>query len=187
MQKNKDVSINKPHITYRIQFHKDFNFADFKKIIPYLRELGIDTIYAAPILQSTPGSMHGYDGVNTNLINSELGTLEELRAIKKQLSKYKIKWLQDIVPNHMAFHPANKWLMNLLEFGESSKYCSFFDTCYSSNLFEKGKLMVPILGSTFQEAIANRDINVIFLDNFLIRKTIIHFHLNLIFSSLKII
>ncbi len=166
MQKNKDVSINKPHITYRIQFHKDFNFADFKKIIPYLRELGIDTIYAAPILQSTPGSMHGYDGVNMNLINSELGTLEELRAIKKQLSKYKIKWLQDIVPNHMAFHPANKWLMNLLEFGESSKYRSFFDTCYSSNLFEKGKLMVPILGSTFEEAIANRDINVIFLDNF---------------------
>jgi len=165
MQTNRNVSINKPHTTYRIQFHKGFNFSDFKEIIPYLRDLGVDTIYAAPILQSAPGSIHGYDGINANHINSELGTLNELRAIKQLLNKYKIKWLQDIVPNHMAFHPANEWLMNLLEFGQASKYSSFFDTCYSSNLFEKGKLMVPILAKTLDEAISNHEITVVYLDS----------------------
>ncbi|HAL52656.1 MAG TPA: hypothetical protein DCP78_10620, partial [Sphingobacterium sp.] len=145
--------MNKPNTTYRIQFHKAFNFADFKAIIPYLLNLGIDTIYAAPILQSTPGSVHGYDGVNMHQINPELGTLDELRAIKKQLRESNIKWIQDIVPNHMAFHPANEWLMDLLEFGQSSTFSRFFDTCYSSNLFEQGKLMVPILAKTLDEAI----------------------------------
>lgn len=165
MQMNRNVSINTPNTTYRIQFHKEFNFSDFKRIIPYLRDLGIDTIYAAPIFQSTPGSMHGYDGTDLNKINSELGTLDELRSIKKELSEYHIKWLQDIVPNHMAFHPSNEWLMNLLEFGQTSKFSHFFDTCYSSNLFEKGKLMVPILSKILGETISNQEIAVVFSDD----------------------
>lgn len=165
MQTNRNVSINKPNTTYRIQFHKAFNFADFKAIIPYLLNLGIDTIYAAPILQSTPGSVHGYDGVNMHQINPELGTLDELRAIKKQLRESNIKWIQDIVPNHMAFHPANEWLMDLLEFGQSSTFSRFFDTCYSSNLFEQGKLMVPILAKTLDEAISDNEITVVSSDD----------------------
>lgn len=165
MHATKKVSINTPHTTYRIQFHKDFNFSDFKSVIPYLRDLGIDTIYASPIFQSTPGSIHGYDGVNFNRINNELGTLEDLKSIKDLLNKYQIKWLQDIVPNHMAFHPTNEWLMNVLEFGQSSKFSTFFDTCYSSGLFEKGKLMVPILTDNLDEAISKNEIIIIFLDN----------------------
>ncbi len=165
MHTTKKVSINTPHTTYRIQFHKDFNFSDFKSVIPYLRDLGIDTIYASPIFQSTPGSIHGYDGVNFNRINNELGTLEDLKSIKDLLNKYQIKWLQDIVPNHMAFHPTNEWLMNVLEFGQLSKFSTFFDTCYSSGLFEKGKLMVPILTDNLDEAISKNEIIIIFLDN----------------------
>ncbi|RZJ87984.1 MAG: hypothetical protein EOO20_14785, partial [Chryseobacterium sp.] len=54
----------KPTSTYRIQFHKDFNFKSFKKIIPYLKNLGVDTIYASPIFEAVEGSMHGYDTIN---------------------------------------------------------------------------------------------------------------------------
>ena len=154
-------SRNVPHTTYRIQFHKDFNFVDFQAIIPYLRELGIDTVYASPILQAKAGSLHGYDSTDMNQLNSELGTTEDLRRIKKLLDKYNIKWLQDIVPNHMAFHTTNAWLMNLLEFGKASTYSDFFDTCYSSNLFEKGKLMVPFLGKTVNEAIGCSELKVV--------------------------
>ena len=93
------------------------------------------------------------------------GTLDELRAIKKQLRESNIKWIQDIVPNHMAFHPANEWLMDLLEFGQSSTFSRFFDTCYSSNLFEQGKLMVPILAKTLDEAISDNEITVVFSDD----------------------
>ena len=63
-----------PIATYRIQFNKEFTFSDFKKVIPYLSDLGIQTIYASPIMEASPGSMHGYDTVNPLRINPEIGT-----------------------------------------------------------------------------------------------------------------
>src|SRR4051812_41861908 len=98
-----------PVSTYRIQFHKDFTFNDLEKIIPYLSDLGIKTLYASPIFKAVPGSTHGYDGVNPSVINPEIGTLEELKNISRQLKESGISWLQDIVPNHMAFHQENEW------------------------------------------------------------------------------
>lgn len=150
-----------PHTTYRIQFHKDFNFNNLEEILPYLHQLGIDTIYASPIMQSTPGSMHGYDGTDMNRIDPELGTIEDLRRIRKQLDIYGIKWLQDIVPNHMAFNTKNAWLMNLLEFGQASSYSNYFDTCFNTDkteFFGPGKLMVPVLGEQLSHVIKENDI-----------------------------
>src|SRR5689334_25436436 len=93
--------------TYRFQFHKEFNFEDLKKIIPYLQQLGIGTLYASPIFTSVPGSTHGYDGLNPHQINPEIGSLEDLQNISQELRSSGINWLQDIVPNHMAFDPRN--------------------------------------------------------------------------------
>lgn len=149
-----------PHTTYRIQFHKDFNFNALESILPYLHELGVDTIYASPIMRSTPGSMHGYDGTDMQQIDPEVGTVADLRRIRKQLNLYGIKWLQDIVPNHMAFHPDNAWLMDLLEFGPTSAHTSFFDTCFFGSMFEPGKLIVPILAKEVHEAIDDGEITV---------------------------
>src|SRR3978361_206654 len=106
-----------PISTYRLQFHKGFTFSDFKKILPYLHELGVKTIYASPIFEATPGSNHGYDVVNPHRINPEIGTMSELKEISTILKAQGIGWLQDIVPNHMAFHPNNDWLMDVLENG----------------------------------------------------------------------
>ena len=141
-----------PVITYRIQFHKGFNFNDFEHIIPYLEQLGVGTIYASPIFQSTPGSMHGYDTVNPLRINSEIGTIAQLRSISKKLKEKNIGWIQDIVPNHMAFHSDNEWLMDLLKNGKDSDYKAFFDQSLSSDLY-KNAIMVPFLGETLDDAI----------------------------------
>lgn len=138
--------MNNPAVTYRIQFHKDFTLTDLEKIIPYLKKLGIGTLYASPVFTATPGSTHGYDGTNPNEINPEIGTIEQLKSVSGTLRKDNIGWLQDIVPNHMAFHTANKWLMDVLQKGEVSEYYSFFDIL-------DGKLMVPFLGEDLQEAI----------------------------------
>ena len=91
-----------PISTYRIQFHSGFTFHDFESIIPYLYKLGVKTIYASPIFKAVPGSMHGYDGLNPNEINPEIGTIGELRRISERLKSLDMGWLQDIVPNHMA-------------------------------------------------------------------------------------
>src|SRR5215216_5877763 len=113
------MTIN-PVSTYRIQFNKDFTFTDLEKIIPYLHELGVRTVYASPIFESTPGSTHGYDTIDPRKINPEIGTEEQLVNISRELKKRNMLWLQDIVPNHLAFHEKNQRLMDVLKYGRSS-------------------------------------------------------------------
>jgi len=146
------MKIFNPVGTYRIQFHQGFTFRDAEKLVPYLAKLGIGAIYASPIFTAVPGSIHGYDVTDPESINPEIGTLAELRSLSKKLKTSGIGWIQDVVPNHMAFHPENKWLMDILEKGKDSDYAAFFDTSFHTGFFE-GKLMVPFLGDTLDAAI----------------------------------
>ncbi|MCX6212881.1 malto-oligosyltrehalose synthase, partial [Spirosoma sp.] len=148
-----------PVSTYRIQFHKDFTFRDFEQIIPYLDQLGVRTLYASPIFEAVPGSLHGYDSVNPQRINPEIGTETQLRAISRRLSQRGISWIQDIVPNHMAFDPHNQWLMDVLEKGQLSSYATFFDIDWQSPVHQ-GRLMVPFLGSPLNEVIDRNELTV---------------------------
>lgn len=148
-----------PTATYRIQFHKDFTFSDFERIIPYLARLGVSTVYASPILEAVPGSKHGYDVVNPGRINPEIGTLEQFRKISQKLRELGISWLQDIVPNHMAFHRQNSWLMDVLENGRGSLFASFFDIFWQAEGF-KDKVMVPVLGAAPGQIIAEGQLSV---------------------------
>ena len=151
--------MNLPLNTYRIQFNKDFTFKDLKDIIPYLKKLGVDCIYASPIFKAVPGSTHGYDITDPHQINPEIGIYSELRNIKDELRQNNIKWVQDIVPNHMAFHPENFWLMDILEKKKESEFYNFFDIYWNHPNY-KGKLMVPILGEPLDVAIENNKIKL---------------------------
>lgn len=143
-----------PRATYRVQLHKDFNFQQLKAIIPYLDRLGISTIYAAPFFKATPGSMHGYDVLDPLRINPEIGTLEEFQDISRELKARNMQWLQDIVPNHMAFSSQNPWIFDVLEKGPHSRYYRFFDInwLYPDEKFY-GKLMVPTLGGPLESVL----------------------------------
>src|SRR6478752_6026022 len=147
-----------PVSTYRIQFHKEFRFADLENIIPYLQNLGVKTIYASPIFEAVPGSVHGYDCTNPLAINPEIGTLEELRELSKNLQEAGMAWLQDIVPNHMAFHPNNLWLMDVLEKGQTSEYAKVFDINWNSKGAEK--LMVPFLGKSLPDVVRDGELRL---------------------------
>ena len=152
-----------PSSTYRIQLHKDFNFNDLQRILDYLHTLGIGTVYASPIMQATPGSMHGYDVTDPHSINFELGNADELRAIIRDLRKKDMLWLQDIVPNHMAFHTMNFRLMDVLERGPGSPYYRYFDIDWDHPDPDlKGKVMVPFLGSELHECIRNNQVRLAF-------------------------
>jgi malto-oligosyltrehalose synthase/4-alpha-glucanotransferase len=148
-----------PVSTYRIQFHKDFTFKSLEKIIPYLHKLGVNTVYASPIFKAVPGSNHGYDVLDPHIINPEIGTLDELKKLSKKLKELNINWLQDIVPNHMAFHPDNAWLMDVLEKGKESEFANFFDIIWDVPAFN-GKLMVPFLGDTPEKLIADNQLRI---------------------------
>jgi len=149
-----------PVSTYRIQFHKGFNFDDLEQIIPYLEQLGVKTIYASPIFSSVPGSVHGYDGINPLQINPEIGSIEQLRAISTKLKAKNIGWLQDIVPNHMAYHPNNIWVMDVLENGPASLYKNFFDDSLTDKLLFDGPIMVPFLGVGLIDAIGSNELTI---------------------------
>ncbi|MFC5270202.1 malto-oligosyltrehalose synthase [Adhaeribacter terreus] len=155
-----------PAATYRIQFHKDFTFRDLLAQIPYLKMLGIDTVYASPVFKARPGSTHGYDVTDANTLNSEIGTPEDFEKLQQTLKENQMYWLQDIVPNHMAFHQDNGWLMDIFENGPSSEYYNFFDINWNHENEElTGKVMAPFLGSTPDEAIANGDLKLVFCED----------------------
>ncbi|MGI8598389.1 MAG: malto-oligosyltrehalose synthase [Chitinophagaceae bacterium] len=146
-----------PISTYRIQFNKEFTFSQFEKIIPYLHKLGVRTIYASPILRAVPGSNHGYDVLDPNKINPEIGTEEQLMLIQQQLKSLNIGWLQDFVPNHMAFETKNPWIHDVLEKGERSLFAQYFDIDWS-----RKPLMLPVLGKTLEETVIDGEIAVKF-------------------------
>ncbi|MFP4468600.1 MAG: alpha-amylase family glycosyl hydrolase, partial [Bacteroidales bacterium] len=104
-----------PVSTYRIQFHRGFTLEQLAAQKEYFALLGPGTIYASPLLKAVPGSTHGYDVINPLEINPETGNLQEFKKLTGAFQKDGIGWLQDIVPNHMAYHRGNTWLMDVLE------------------------------------------------------------------------
>lgn len=160
-----------PSSTYRIQLHTGFTFRQLEAILDYLHELGISTIYASPITKAIKGSQHGYDVADPLSINPEIGTEEELRQLSGRLDKYGMTWLQDIVPNHMAYADSNPWLYDVLERGKDSEYYSFFDIeTDPAGELTGDKLMAPFLGSTLTECLQKGELTLDHTDRgFIIR------------------
>lgn len=153
--------MNRPTATYRIQFNPAFGFRDAEGIVPYLAELGITDLYASPIFKAGKGSLHGYDVVDPNAINSELGTRADLDRLSEALHGRQMGWIQDIVPNHMAYSYENQMLRDVLENGEASPYFHFFDIDWDHpNAGMKGRLLAPFLGRFYGVSLEDGEIKL---------------------------
>jgi (1->4)-alpha-D-glucan 1-alpha-D-glucosylmutase len=84
--------------TYRLQLTPEFGFARARRLVPYLRDLGVTHLYLSPSLQAREGSTHGYDVVDPRHISPALGGEDEFR----ELAGGELGVILDIVPNHMA-------------------------------------------------------------------------------------
>ena len=143
------VPIPAPRATYRLQFHKGFKFSDATRLVPYVARLGISHVYASPFLKARPGSTHGYDVVDHNQVNPEIGTHGELKKLIRTLKEHGMGLVVDLVPNHMGvLHADNPWWLDVLENGARSRYARFFDIDWSP-----GKLLLPVLGKHYGEAL----------------------------------
>ena len=143
--------------TLRLQFHKGFTLHDALPLIPYFERLGVSHLYASPLLTARPGSMHGYDVIDPSRINPELGGEAALVQLANALHERGMGLILDIVSNHMAVGgDANPWWLDVLEWGRSSPYATFFDIQWHSHdpLLE-GQLLVPFLRSDYGEALSN--------------------------------
>ncbi len=150
-----------PIATYRIQFNPSFDFESACRVADYLHELGISDIYASPIFTARKGSLHGYDVVDPTTVNPELGGLAGYERLAKQIRTLKMGWLQDIVPNHMAFASENQMLMDVLENGERSRFLRFFDIRWDHPYESiRGRVLAPFLGRFYGECLEHGEIQL---------------------------
>jgi (1->4)-alpha-D-glucan 1-alpha-D-glucosylmutase len=153
-----------PLSCYRLQFNRNFTFRDASNILNYLSRLGVTDIYASPLLQSRSGSGHGYDATDPTRIDSDLGSEQQFDVFQADLQKHGLGLLLDIVPNHMAASDENPWWMDLLENGPASVYSSYFDVDWHppSRILDN-KILLPVLGSVYADALKNQELQLIFV------------------------
>ncbi|MEO8716206.1 MAG: alpha-amylase family glycosyl hydrolase, partial [Acetobacteraceae bacterium] len=145
-----------PRATMRLQLHKGFTFADAARLAPYMARLGVSHLYASPILTARAGSMHGYDVVDPTRVNPELGGEDGFRRMVAALRAENLGLIVDIVPNHMAIGAANPWWQDVLRHGRASAHGDVFDIdWYNGNPLLDGKVLLPVLGAPYGEALAD--------------------------------
>ena len=150
--------------TYRLQLHRDFTFIQVAAIVPYLHRLGISHCYASPYLKARAGSQHGYDIVDHNSLNPEVGSPEDFDRFVQALHEHGMGQVLDIVPNHMGVGgDDNHWWMDVLENGQSSAYADFFDIDWQPPKEDlRGKVLCPVLGDHYGKLLESGELKLVF-------------------------
>ena len=153
-----------PTSTYRLQFNRQFTFAQAREIVPYLDALGVSDCYASPYFQARAESLHGYDITDHNKLNTAIGSRAEYDAWIAGLHAHGMGQIVDFVPNHMGIgEPLNQWWMDVLENGPSSLYAPYFDIQWKplkSDL--QDKVLLPILGDQYGRVLERGELRVHF-------------------------
>jgi (1->4)-alpha-D-glucan 1-alpha-D-glucosylmutase len=136
--------------TYRLQFHREFTFRDATDLVPYLAELGVSHVYASPITEARQGSTHGYDIINHNRLNPEIGSNEDFRVFTTALHAHGMGLIVDFVPNHMGIGSDNAWWLDVLEWGPDSPFANYFDiNWHPARADLEGRVLLPVLGDQY--------------------------------------
>jgi (1->4)-alpha-D-glucan 1-alpha-D-glucosylmutase len=140
-----------PRATYRLQFRHGFGFDEVAALAPYLAKLGISHVYASSWLKARTGSTHGYDIVDHDALNPELGDDAAFQRMLAALEKNGLRQILDFVPNHMGVGGADNplWL-DVLEWGPDSPYAGWFDIDWDpERAYLQNKLLFPFLAGQY--------------------------------------
>jgi len=153
-----------PRATYRLQLNRDFTFTHAEAVVPYLSTLGVSHCYVSPLLKARPGSMHGYDIVDHNSLNPDIGTPEAFDRFVRVLHEHDMGLILDIVPNHMGVMGSdNAWWLDVLENGEASVYAGYFDIDWRPLKEElHGKVLVPVLHDHYGAVLESGELKLVF-------------------------
>jgi (1->4)-alpha-D-glucan 1-alpha-D-glucosylmutase len=148
-----------PTATYRVQLTPGHGFAELAAHAAYLGRLGVSHAYVSPILQSAPGSPHGYDVVDHGHVDEELGGEDGFRRAAAALASHGVRLVVDVVPNHIAMtvpEHLNQVLWSVLRDGPGSRYAAWLDVDWTL-----GKpLVLPVLGRRIDECLDAGEITV---------------------------
>ena len=142
--------------TYRVQV-QSLGFESTRRLVPYLAQLGVETLYLSPVLAAAPGSGHGYDVIDPSRVDPALGTVADLEALFDDLVAHDMRALLDIVPNHMAAVPENQWWWDVLRDGAGSSHASTFDIDWTRH---GGRVLVPALPRPLGDVVASGEVSV---------------------------
>jgi glycosidase len=79
--------------------------------LPYLKDLGITTLWLTPILKNGAAQdYHGYGAVDLYSVDPHLGTLRDYQELVETAHKQHLKIFFDVVPNHVG--PLHPWVNN---------------------------------------------------------------------------
>ncbi|EAR23430.1 malto-oligosyltrehalose synthase [Nitrococcus mobilis] len=158
----KDAASAVPTATYRLQFNRDFTFAQATQLVAYLHDLGISHCYASPYLKARSGSAHGYDIIDHTALNPELGDDQDFERFVGALHGHGMGQILDIVPNHMGVMGSdNRWWLDVLENGRASPYAEYFDIDWRPVKEElRGKVLLPVLGAPYGDALEAGDLRL---------------------------
>ncbi len=153
-----------PRATIRLQFNKDFTFAQATGLAPYLGELGVSHVYASPFLKARAGSMHGYDTIDHAQFNPEIGDQLSFDRFVAALHAQGIGLILDVVPNHMGVGGNdNPWWLDVLEWGRASPFAPFFDIDWRSlEPALRGKVLLPVLGDHYGAVLERAELQLKF-------------------------
>jgi (1->4)-alpha-D-glucan 1-alpha-D-glucosylmutase len=153
-----------PRATYRVQLNGSFTFAQATAIIPYLAALGVSHVYCSPYLRARPGSMHGYDIIDHNSLNPEIGTRADFERFVATLRAHGMGHVLDMVPNHMGVMGAdNGWWLDVLENGRASAYARYFDIQWRPAATDLAdRVLLPVLGEHYGAVLERGEITLRF-------------------------
>jgi (1->4)-alpha-D-glucan 1-alpha-D-glucosylmutase len=153
-----------PEATYRLQVNHTFTFRDAQGLVDYLSALGVSDCYLSPCVKACAGSMHGYDIVDHNAFNPEIGSEADYNSLTQALQAHGMGQILDVVPNHMGVaSDDNAWWMDVLENGPGSPYASFFDIDWMPLKPDLAyKVLLPILGDQFGKVLEEQQLVLAF-------------------------
>jgi (1->4)-alpha-D-glucan 1-alpha-D-glucosylmutase len=127
-----------PNSAYRIQLRNGLSFTDIAAIVPYLHNLGIDTLTISPIFSSIDVG-RGKKSYNPTKLDRDAGGEDGFVALDSALRKFGMGLIVDINPNQLPATHHNPWWFEVLEWGSKSRYADHFDVDW------KKRLALPVL------------------------------------------
>lgn len=147
--------------TARLQLTPSFGFERAAEVVPMLAAAGVSHVYLSPVLRAAPGSRHGYDVIDPHHLDLERGGEAAFQRLVDTAHAHGLGVLLDVVPNHLAGDPHGPAWSDVLRHGRASRFASWFDLAWASgNDAMRDRILLPILGTDLDEAIAAGDVRL---------------------------
>lgn len=135
--------------TYRLQL-RPTTLDDARRLLPYLHDIGVETLYLSPLSTARPGSTHGYDVTDPTTVDAAVGGARAWRALLDGAGRLGMRVLVDVVPNHLAASEHSPWWADVLRHGRRSRHARTFDVDWAAHA---GRVLLPLLGAPFDDVL----------------------------------